>query len=204
MNWSQTNKKAINLQRITDDYNNDRANSNEAERSLGDQQPVLPHALHARLLPLRLALLPRRLLALLVHGLADGFGAVLREQLRGKKKVLLVHRCFFTLLCSLEKRYCIIFSSLVLGFFIYVHFTEIVFYYLISTSQSHFVSACSVLLSYSTLFKHICYRLNQVYFISSYRHGKKSMNEERITEWGTVVLLGTLKTIVHFLTWMCT
>lgn len=53
---------------------------------LGDQQSVLPHALHSGLLPLWLALLPRCLFALLVHSLADGLCTVLWKQLQHQEK----------------------------------------------------------------------------------------------------------------------
>lgn len=49
---------------------------------LGDQESVLPHALHAGLLSLRFTFLPRLLFRLLVHGLADGFGTMFWQQLR--------------------------------------------------------------------------------------------------------------------------
>lgn len=54
-----------------------------AERAslLGDQESVLPHALHSGFLPLRFTFLPRLLFRLLVHGLTDGFGTMFWQQL---------------------------------------------------------------------------------------------------------------------------
>lgn len=56
------------------------------ENLLGDQEPVLPHALYAGLLALGLAFLPRLLFGLLVHGLTDGFGTMFWQELHTGRK----------------------------------------------------------------------------------------------------------------------